>query len=97
MSKTNALFRRPVVLAALVTLLASGLAGGWTWYLLQARSAETGPDTLDPRRHPRRPRFRSSWSVLGDRQARIRGYYRTEDEPTLKRLRRDIRTLLSER
>ena len=43
------------------------------------------------------PFLHSSWFVLGDRQARIRGYYRTEDEPTLKRLRRDIRTLLSER
>ena len=43
------------------------------------------------------PFLHSSWFVLGDRQARIRGYYRTEDEPTLKRLRRDIRSLLAER
>jgi protein SCO1/2 len=43
------------------------------------------------------PFLHSSWFVLGDRQARIRGYYRTEDEPALKRLRRDIRSLLAER
>jgi protein SCO1 len=43
------------------------------------------------------PFLHSSWFVLGDRQARIRGYYRTEDEPTLQRLRRDIRALLAER
>ena len=42
------------------------------------------------------PFLHSSWFVLGDRQARIRGYYRTEDEPTLKRLRHDIRSLLQE-
>ena len=53
--------------------------------------AHSGSDFLEP------PFLHSSWFVLGDRQARIRGYYRTEDEPTLKRLRRDIRILLSER
>jgi cytochrome oxidase Cu insertion factor (SCO1/SenC/PrrC family) len=40
------------------------------------------------------PFLHSSWFILGDRQARIRGYYRTEDEQSLKGLRRDIRTLL---
>ncbi|HEX7512235.1 MAG TPA: hypothetical protein VF464_02590, partial [Candidatus Methylomirabilis sp.] len=53
--------------------------------------AHSGSDFLEP------PFLHSSWFVLGDRLARIRGYYRTEDEPTLKRLRRDIRILLSER
>jgi protein SCO1 len=53
--------------------------------------AHSDSDFLEP------PFLHSSWFVLGDRQARIRGYYRTEDEPILKRLRRDIRTLLSER
>jgi protein SCO1/2 len=43
------------------------------------------------------PFLHSSWFVLGDRQGRIRGYYRTEDESALKRLRRDIRSLLAER
>lgn len=38
----------------------------------------------------------SSWFVLGDRKARIRGYYRTEEEQPMKRLRQDIRTLLAE-
>jgi cytochrome oxidase Cu insertion factor (SCO1/SenC/PrrC family) len=37
----------------------------------------------------------SSWFVLGDRKARIRGYYRTEEEQPMKRLRQDIRTLLA--
>ncbi len=39
------------------------------------------------------PFLHSSWFVLGDRQARIRGYYRTEDPQALERLRRDIRIL----
>jgi cytochrome oxidase Cu insertion factor (SCO1/SenC/PrrC family) len=43
------------------------------------------------------PFLHSSWFVLGDRQARIRGYYRTEDEQPMIQLRRDIRALLSER
>jgi hypothetical protein len=43
------------------------------------------------------PFLHSSWFVLGDRQARIRGYYRTEEEVPLTQLRRDIRVLLAER
>lgn len=43
------------------------------------------------------PFLHSSWFVLGDRQARIRGYYKTEDDAAMKRLRRDIRLLLQER
>jgi protein SCO1/2 len=43
------------------------------------------------------PFLHSSWFVLGDRQARIRGYYKTEDEQPMTQLRRDIRVLLSER
>lgn len=42
------------------------------------------------------PFLHSSWFVLGDRKARIRGYYRTEDESSMRQLRRDIRTLLGE-
>ena len=41
------------------------------------------------------PFLHSSWFVLGDRQARIRGYYRTENESSMIQLRRDIRRLLS--
>ena len=36
----------------------------------------------------------SSWFVLVDRQARMRGYYQSDDETTLQRLRRDTKTLL---
>jgi cytochrome oxidase Cu insertion factor (SCO1/SenC/PrrC family) len=43
------------------------------------------------------PFLHSSWFVLGDRQAQIRGYYRTEEERSLKQLRRDIRALLEGR
>jgi protein SCO1/2 len=39
----------------------------------------------------------SSWFVLGDRKAQIRGYYKTEEEQPMKQLRRDIRAVLSER
>jgi cytochrome oxidase Cu insertion factor (SCO1/SenC/PrrC family) len=41
------------------------------------------------------PFLHSSWFVLGDRQVRIRGYYRTENESSMTQLRRDIRALLS--
>jgi cytochrome oxidase Cu insertion factor (SCO1/SenC/PrrC family) len=40
------------------------------------------------------PFLHSSWFVLGDRKARIRGYYRTEDESSMRQLRRDIHALL---
>ncbi|HXZ44509.1 MAG TPA: SCO family protein [Syntrophobacteria bacterium] len=40
------------------------------------------------------PFLHSSWFVLVDRQARIRGYYQSDDEATLQRLRRDTKTLL---
>jgi cytochrome oxidase Cu insertion factor (SCO1/SenC/PrrC family) len=43
------------------------------------------------------PFLHSSWFVLGDRQARIRGYYKTEDDAAMKRLRGDLRALLEER
>jgi hypothetical protein len=42
------------------------------------------------------PFLHSSWFVLVDRQARIRGYYRSDDEEALRRLRRDTRALLKE-
>jgi cytochrome oxidase Cu insertion factor (SCO1/SenC/PrrC family) len=40
------------------------------------------------------PFVHSSWFVLVDRQARIRGYYRSDDEESLQRLRRDTKILL---
>jgi cytochrome oxidase Cu insertion factor (SCO1/SenC/PrrC family) len=71
---------------------------GWriAWEVLDpfrvaSASAHSDSDFLAP------PFLHSSWFVLGDRQGRIRGYYRTEDEQALKRLRRDIRTLLADR
>jgi cytochrome oxidase Cu insertion factor (SCO1/SenC/PrrC family) len=39
----------------------------------------------------------SSRFVLVDRQARIRGYYRSDDAEALMRLRKDVRTLVRER
>lgn len=55
-----------------------------------AALAHSDSDFLAP------PFIHSSWFVLGDRQARIRGYYRTEDERALRQLRRDLRVLLAE-
>ncbi len=43
-----------------------------------------------------RPFIHSSWFVLVDRQSRIRGYYRSDDEEALRRLRRDTGILLRE-
>jgi cytochrome oxidase Cu insertion factor (SCO1/SenC/PrrC family) len=43
------------------------------------------------------PFLHSSWFVLGDRRAQIRGYYKTEEEQAMRQLRRDIRALLTER
>ncbi len=43
------------------------------------------------------PFLHSSWFVLGDRLAQIRGYYRTEEERSLRQLGRDIRALLEGR
>lgn len=40
------------------------------------------------------PFMHSPWFVLVDRQARIRGYYRSEDGKAMSRLRRDVRILL---
>jgi cytochrome oxidase Cu insertion factor (SCO1/SenC/PrrC family) len=42
------------------------------------------------------PFLHSSWFVLGDRKARIRGYYRTEVESSMRQLPHDIRALLVE-
>jgi cytochrome oxidase Cu insertion factor (SCO1/SenC/PrrC family) len=42
------------------------------------------------------PFLHSSWFVLVDRKAQIRGYYRTEAEQPMQQLRRDIRILLME-
>jgi cytochrome oxidase Cu insertion factor (SCO1/SenC/PrrC family) len=46
--------------------------------------------------HPGKPFIHSSRFVLVDRQARIRGYYHSDDEAALGRLRRDAKVLLRE-
>jgi len=46
--------------------------------------------------HSGKPFLHSSRFVVVDGQARIRGYYQSNDEEALGRLRRDIRTLLRE-
>jgi cytochrome oxidase Cu insertion factor (SCO1/SenC/PrrC family) len=61
------------------------------WLTPAAAFAHSDSEFLAP------PFLHSSWFVLGDRQARIRGYYRTEDEQPMIQLRRDIRALLAER
>jgi cytochrome oxidase Cu insertion factor (SCO1/SenC/PrrC family) len=45
---------------------------------------------------PGKPFLHSSRFVVVDGQARIRGYYQSNDEEALGRLRRDVRTLLRE-
>ena len=47
--------------------------------------------------HLSTPFLHSSWFVLVDRQARIRGYYRSDDEKAMRRLRGDVRALLQEK
>jgi hypothetical protein len=42
------------------------------------------------------PFLHSSWFVLVDRQAQIRGYYQSEDGQALQRLRRDAGILVRE-
>jgi len=44
--------------------------------------------------HPGKPFMHSSRFVLVDRQARIRGYYESQDEGALQRLRQDVKGLL---
>jgi len=44
--------------------------------------------------HLSTPFMHSPWFVLVDGQARIRGYYRSEDGKAMHRLRRDVRILL---
>lgn len=60
------------------------------WLIPSVASAHSDSDFLAP------PFLHSSWFVLGDRKARIRGYYRTEEEQPMTRLRRDIQSLLTE-
>lgn len=43
------------------------------------------------------PLLHSSRFVLVDRQARIRGYYHSDEEAALQRLRRDVQTVLREK
>lgn len=56
--------------------------------LLEPTPAFAHSDFLVP------PFIHSSWFVLVDRQARIRGYYQSDDEETLRRLREDTKILL---
>ena len=60
-------------------------------FLVPPALAHTPSEFLEP------PFLHSSWFVLGDHQARIRGYYKTEDDASLRQLRKDLRTLLAER
>jgi cytochrome oxidase Cu insertion factor (SCO1/SenC/PrrC family) len=46
--------------------------------------------------HPGKPFIHSSRFVVVDRQARIRGYYASDDEAALGRMRRDVKALLRE-
>ena len=46
--------------------------------------------------HPGKPFIHSSRFAVVDGQARIRGYYQSDDEEALGRLRRDVRILLQE-
>jgi cytochrome oxidase Cu insertion factor (SCO1/SenC/PrrC family) len=61
----------------------------WRWVLMpRLAQAHTGAE---------QPMMRhSSRFVLVDRRARIRGYYHSNDESALQRLRRDVQTLLRE-
>ncbi len=77
---------RPLV-ASFGGVLAQALIGELT---PSVASAHSDSDFLAP------PFLHSSWFVLGDRKARIRGYYRTEEVQPMKRLRSDIRILLNE-
>lgn len=61
------------------------------WLTPSPAWAHSDSEFLEP------PFLHSSWFVLGDRQARIRGYYKTEDDEAMKRLRADIRLLFKER
>ena len=65
-----------------------GQLAGW---FVSPALAHTSSEFLEP------PFLHSSWFVLGDREARIRGYYRTEDEVSLRQLQKDLRTLLADR
>jgi cytochrome oxidase Cu insertion factor (SCO1/SenC/PrrC family) len=75
--------RKPDTHASIVDRLAG-------WFVSPAL-AHTPSEFLEP------PFLHSSWFVLGDRQTRIRGYYRTEDDASLRQLRKDLGTLLTER
>ncbi len=56
---------------------------------------DPGPVQAHPG-HPLKPFIHSARFVLVDRQSRIRGYYPSDDEEALDRLRRDLRALLRE-
>ena len=60
------------------------------WLAPAPACAHSDADFLAP------PFLHSSWFVLGDRRAQIRGYYKTEEEQAMRQLRRDIRVLLAE-
>ncbi len=61
-----------------------------SWLAPAPALAHSDADFLAP------PFLHSSWFVLGDRRAQIRGYYKTEEDQAMRQLRRDIRVLLAE-
>ncbi len=74
-----------------------GRVGAVTRFLQKAGKSllEPAPALAHPG-HPGKPFLHSSRFVVVDGQARIRGYYQSDDEEALGRLRRDVRTLLRE-
>ena len=74
-----------------------GRAGAVTRFLQMAGKSllEPAPAQAHPG-HAGKPFIHSSRFVVVDGQARIRGYYQSNDEEALGRLRRDVRTLLRE-
>ncbi len=79
------------------SLRPNGRAGTVTRFLGTAGLSllEPAPALAHPG-HPGKPFLHSSRFVVVDGQARIRGYYQSNDDEALGRLRRDVRTLLRE-
>lgn len=74
---------------------APGGAGKQMAFAMMARLLEVGPAVAHPG-HPGKPFIHSSRFALVDRHARIRGYYQSDEEAALGRLRRDVKALLRE-
>ncbi len=67
---------------------------GWAWALLRLVEPKAAMATHGS---SAAAFIHSSRFVLVDRQARIRGYYHSDDAEALQRLRKDVRTLLREK